>query len=624
MTNHAVPSPALHPSLFAPAPTAVDAQSPDVAPRAIDDDHVTMFPLWVLAVGLLYAAGALLPFWLVNNPAMGTAFFPPAGLTLAALLILPRRHWPAILIAVAIAEVSVDLWQHQTVWMALGFALANTVEPFVGATLVRMGPHRRRPTRLGFARLVFFGAVVGPIVGATIGAAVAAMAGQGAFFSTAGKWWIGDAVGVLVVTPPILAWTRQHEFEVRASTAEVVIVSLLAGGLTVVPTLVWHSSFAFAVLPVLMWAAWRAGPLGVGSAGLVVALGAEWLFVTGRANTLLVIGDGNRALIEIQLYIAVTLLAAHVLAIEISERVDAERRVRQSERARNRAVLVARDVADRERRRIARETHDIVGHALNVMLLTTAAARRTLESNTGQARALLENVEEVGREAFADLDVALGLIDQSRDIGPGNGIADLQELVDRVGRVGLPAELQITGTPGNIATLVDWSVYRIVQECLTNVMRHAANAHTVVAINFAPEAIVIRVTDDGPRVPVVACTRRARAHGDARAGRGHGRSSHRRSAAPQRFRGCRRNPGDHVMTEPIRVLVVDDDVPTRVGLRVILSSETDMVVVGESAGATDAVVQARELQPDVILMDVQLRDGDGLRADRGNPLRRDR
>jgi signal transduction histidine kinase len=196
------------------------------------------------------------------------------------------------------------------------------------------------------------------------------------------------------------------------------------------------------------------------------------------------------------------LLAAHVLAIEVAERVDAEQRVRLSERARSRAVLVARDVADRERRRIARETHDIVGHALNVMLLTTAAARRTLDTDTEQARALLENVEEVGREAFGDLDVALGLIDQSGNISPGNGIDDLQELVDRVGRAGLRVDLHITGQPGNIAKLVDWSVYRIVQECLTNVMRHADNARTVVVINFTPVAIVVRVVDDGPGTPV--------------------------------------------------------------------------------------------------------------------------
>jgi DNA-binding NarL/FixJ family response regulator len=69
-----------------------------------------------------------------------------------------------------------------------------------------------------------------------------------------------------------------------------------------------------------------------------------------------------------------------------------------------------------------------------------------------------------------------------------------------------------------------------------------------------------------------------------------------------------------VTSAPIRVLVVDDDVPTRVGLRVILSSEPDIDVIGESATASDAVVQARDLSPDVILMDVQLRDGDGLRA----------
>jgi signal transduction histidine kinase len=505
MTDHAVPSPALQQTFFAPAPTAIDpSSSVPTMPRVGDDEQVDHLLLWALLVGVAYAAGALLPFWLVDNPAMGAAFFPSAGVTLAALLLLPRRAWPAVLVAVAIAEVSVDLWQHQTLAMALGFALANTLEPFVGASLTRMGPRRRRPTRLGFARLVVFGAVVGPIVGAIVGATVTATASQGAFWSTASKWWVGDAVGVLVVTPPILAWTRRREFEARAGTVEVVVVSLLAGALTLFPTLIWHSSVAFAVLPLLMWAALRAGPLGVGSAGFMVALGVDWLFVTGRAGALLAVGNGERALIEVQLYIAVTLLAAHILAIEVAERADAEARARQSERARNRAVLVARDVADRERRRIARETHDIVGHALNVMLLTTAAARRTLEVDAEQARALLENVEEVGREAFGDLDAALGLIDQSRDIVPGNGINDLEELVDRVGKAGLPVDLHLTGVPGNIPTLVDWSVYRIVQECLTNVMRHAGNAHTDVTVNFTPDAIVVTVTDDGARAPVTA------------------------------------------------------------------------------------------------------------------------
>src|SRR5207249_1207016 len=132
----------------------------------------------------------------------------------------------------------------------------------------------------------------------------------------------------------------------------------------------------------------------------------------------------DRALVEVQLFIAVTLLAAHLLAIEITERIDWERRARRSDQARSVAVLAARDIADRERRRIARETHDIVGHALNVMLLSTAAARRTLENDTDGARGLLENVEAVGRGAFGDLDVALGLIDQSDDATLGHGIDD--------------------------------------------------------------------------------------------------------------------------------------------------------------------------------------------------------
>src|SRR5512135_2943071 len=80
-------------------------------------------------VGALYALGALSTIWLFSDYAPGTVFFPSAGLTVAALLLTPRRWWPVILVAVATAEITVDLSQGQTTVMALGFALANVVEP---------------------------------------------------------------------------------------------------------------------------------------------------------------------------------------------------------------------------------------------------------------------------------------------------------------------------------------------------------------------------------------------------------------------------------------------------------------------------------------------------------------
>jgi integral membrane sensor domain MASE1 len=96
----------------------------------------------------LYVAGALVTFWYFNAPESGVAFFPPAGLTVATLLITPRRTWPFWLVAFAIAEISVDLVHGQTVFMAVGFAGANIVEPLVGARLFLAGASLRALRRL--------------------------------------------------------------------------------------------------------------------------------------------------------------------------------------------------------------------------------------------------------------------------------------------------------------------------------------------------------------------------------------------------------------------------------------------------------------------------------------------
>jgi integral membrane sensor domain MASE1 len=178
------------------------------------------------AVGLavLYALGALLPFSYLASPAAGAAFFPPAGLTLSILVLTPRSRWPLWLAAVAAAECFVDLTHGQSVAAAMGFVLANTVEPLVGASLMSWYRSRHllslRPQLLNF---VLCGLVIGPAIGAAIGATTATLFGDipVSWSSIAGKWWLGDALGVLVVATPILEWARRrpHEPKVVADGA---------------------------------------------------------------------------------------------------------------------------------------------------------------------------------------------------------------------------------------------------------------------------------------------------------------------------------------------------------------------------------------------------------------------
>jgi signal transduction histidine kinase len=156
-----------------------------------------------------------------------------------------------------------------------------------------------------------------------------------------------------------------------------------------------------------------------------------------------------------------------------------------------------------ERARIAGELHDIVAHHLSVMVLLAAGARAS-GTVTGPALENLENIENSGRKALAEnrrlLDV---LRDTSEDtaLAPQPGIGELDALAASVRAAGQPVNLVISGDPAAVPAAVDVSVYHIVQEALTNVLKHAGRARADVTIGCADEAVTIEVTDNGTREP---------------------------------------------------------------------------------------------------------------------------
>jgi signal transduction histidine kinase len=227
-----------------------------------------------------------------------------------------------------------------------------------------------------------------------------------------------------------------------------------------------------------------------------VGFGASWVVATGHSAMLLTTQSRPEAVVRTQLFIAVTILAALTLAVEVVQRIRVERRLSHAETRRIKAEVNALEAAASERRRIARETHDILGHALNVMILSGAAARQVVGIDTAQARDLLATIEDVGRDAFRDLDLALGLADRSADLSALKGLADLDELVGRLSRAGMAVDLELEGPSRPLPKLVDGSAYRIIQEALTNVAKHAANSRSHVYVRFEPAALFLRVTDE--------------------------------------------------------------------------------------------------------------------------------
>jgi signal transduction histidine kinase len=157
-------------------------------------------------------------------------------------------------------------------------------------------------------------------------------------------------------------------------------------------------------------------------------------------------------------------------------------------------------VAD-ERARIARELHDAVAHSVSVMVLQSGAVRRALRSDQERERDALLSVERTGRQAVGELQRMLGILrrpGQGPELGPQPSVARVEELVDAVREAGLDVELAVEGAPRPLSPGLDLSAYRIVQEALTNALKHAAGARVRVRVAFGSAELRLDVVDDGP------------------------------------------------------------------------------------------------------------------------------
>jgi signal transduction histidine kinase len=183
---------------------------------------------------------------------------------------------------------------------------------------------------------------------------------------------------------------------------------------------------------------------------------------------------------------------------ERAERVEAaEIRATQAERERDAAARVA--VAE-ERARIARELHDIVAHAVSVMVLQVGAVRHKLPDALGEDRDALRGVELAGRTALTEMRRLLAAMRRDGDdveFTPQPGLDGLDSLLEEVGRAGLPVELHVDGEPFPLPRGIDLSAYRIVQEGLTNALKHSRATVADVTVRYRPDEVEVEVRDNG-------------------------------------------------------------------------------------------------------------------------------
>ena len=225
--------------------------------------------------------------------------------------------------------------------------------------------------------------------------------------------------------------------------------------------------------------------------GLAVILGSMATIIFNRP------GHSPGELVFIPLLFGIAWLAGFALNARAEQADAAEARAAQAERERETAARIA--VAE-ERARIARELHDIVAHAVSVMVLQVGAVRHKLPEELADESGALRGVEQAGRTALAEMRRLLSAMRRDGDdleLAPQPGLGGVGALVAEIGRAGLPVTLHVEGEAAPLPRAIDLSAYRIVQEGLTNALKHARAHRADVTLRYAPDELQIEVRDDG-------------------------------------------------------------------------------------------------------------------------------
>jgi len=300
------------------------------------------------------------------------------------------------------------------------------------------------------------------------------------------RWLLMPAV-VCYTLPLVLR--RRWPF---AAPAFVVVVQVVVSFLDVPGT--ERESWGVVAYVMAFWVFGAHSPLGPAITGL--GLGLAGVVVVTVEDVRVIPQD----VYGIALVAALTWLAGVVLRRRTLRVVEAERRAVALEQDRRDAQVAVAD----ERARIARELHDVVAHSVSVMTVQAGAARTMLRTDPERAVAPLLAVEESGRQALAELRRLLGVLraeDGDTGLVPQPGLEDLPALLETVRDAGLPVQLHTSGAVRAVGPGVGLAAYRIVQEALTNTLKHAAAQQAWVSVEYGAEELGIEVVDDGHPEP---------------------------------------------------------------------------------------------------------------------------
>jgi len=304
--------------------------------------------------------------------------------------------------------------------------------------------------------------------------------------------WAEDLQPVAVVAPLMvisglaLAWRRSYPIPVALVLVTTMIFQAAAG-------MTLHS----AVAPVVatFFVSWSIGAYEErrrAVLGLTLLVCGVWLAMA--VDTML--GTDHYDGTDIP-WIGALVLAPGLFGIAFGART---RSLREAQARAHELELERREAIAAERGRIARELHDVVAHSVSVMTVQAGAAETMLGHDPERALEPLRAVQETGRQALVEMKRLVGMLRQGDDeigLAPQPGLADLDRLAAQMRDAGMRVDVQVEGTPRPVPLGVDLSAYRVVQEALTNSLKHAGGAPAAVTVRYGEHELDIEITDDG-------------------------------------------------------------------------------------------------------------------------------
>jgi signal transduction histidine kinase len=292
------------------------------------------------------------------------------------------------------------------------------------------------------------------------------------------------ALVVEVALGAALWWRHQRPLAAVTAVAVLQVVEAVAGVPLQQPIVPLLAS-AIVIYAVVAHASLRIGLVGLSI--MIVAVAVETVLQHK--------GLGN--FVFAMVFAVGTFFVARTVAYRTRHADEMRERADEVEQRRDDDV---RRAAEAERTRIARELHDVIAHSVGVMVVQAGAAERVLDRDPEAAVAALRSVQGTGRQAIAEMARLVSILREGGEevgLAPQPGIDDVTALVEETRRSGIPVELEVSGPAQPVAPALGLTIYRIVQEALTNIRKHAGDARATVRLDYTQDAITTEVADTG-------------------------------------------------------------------------------------------------------------------------------